>query len=334
MGYNHTTRLTSTEMAGIWGQFIKDTGIRCVLSYFLACVEDNEIRNVIEIAFNDSEEHIVFLTDLFQQENIPVPTGFTEKDVKVDTPRLFSDSYFLLYLKNLSAVEMGAQTLAIGLGVRSDIIDFHEKLLNESVRLQEMLKEVLIKKGLYIRPPYITTPNKAEFITDQSFLGKYVGKQRPLTVIEISHLFLLIQTNLAAKEIFTAFAQVVYEKDVKQYFLRGKEISHKHINIYRKIFLDEDLPAPMIWDSPVTDSTVSPFSNQLMMFDVTAMSAAGIASYAAAMAASPRKDISLKYARLLTELSLFAEDGANIMIEHGWLEEPPQAPNRNKLVKE
>ncbi|MCC3355683.1 DUF3231 family protein [Bacillus sp. REN16] len=51
------------------------------------------------------------------------------------------------------------------------------------------------------------------------------------------------------------------------------------------------------------------------------------------MAASPRRDLALKYASLIPEISLYAEDGAKIMIKHGWLELPPQADDREKLIK-
>ncbi|MEH7390053.1 DUF3231 family protein [Bacillus sp. JJ1503] len=39
-----------------------------------------------------------------------------------------------------------------------------------------------------------------------------------------------------------------------------------------------------------------------------------------ALAASQRKDLGFKYASLIPEISLYAEDGANIMIKHGWME--------------
>ncbi|MCM2535776.1 DUF3231 family protein [Neobacillus pocheonensis] len=31
-------------------------------------------------------------------------------------------------------------------------------------------------------------------------------------------------------------------------------------------------------------------------------------------------------------MAAFAEDGANIMIENGWLEEPPMAVDRDELI--
>lgn len=75
------------------------------------------------------------------------------------------------------------------------------------------------------------------------------------------------------------------------------------------------------------------FSDKLIMFHVTGMIAAGIGNYGMALAASPRRDIGVKYASLIPEISLYAEDGANIMINEGWMEEPPQNINRDHLAK-
>ena len=63
------------------------------------------------------------------------------------------------------------------------------------------------------------------------------------------------------------------------------------------------------------------------------MIAAGVGNYGMAMAASPRRDLGMRYASLIPEISLYAEDGANIMINHGWLEEPPQADDRDQLIE-
>jgi hypothetical protein len=69
-----------------------------------------------------------------------------------------------------------------------------------------------------------------------------------------------------------------------------------------------------------------------MMFQISAMIAAGIGNYGMAIAASPRRDLGMRYATLVPEIALYAEDGANIMIKHGWLEEPPQADDREELI--
>lgn len=110
-------------------------------------------------------------------------------------------------------------------------------------------------------------------------------------------------------------------------------MAQKHVEIFSKYLIDEDLPAPMGWDTAITDTTAKVFSDKLIMFHVSGMIAAGVGNYGAAMAASPRRDIGARYASLVPEITLYAEDCANLMIKQGWMEEPPQADDRDLLIK-
>jgi hypothetical protein len=223
--------------------------------------------------------------------------------------------------------------LALGVVTREDVFTFHNEVLDSSVKLQYLSRELMLRQGTYVRPPFVSTPDKVDFVEDQQFLGGILGKKRPLTTVEITHLFINVQTNAIGKTLILGFAQVAQKKEVIQYLLRGKQLAQKHIDIFSDILKKADLPAPMSWDTAVTDSTKPIFSDKLIMFHVTAMIAAGIGNYGTAMAASPRKDIAIKYASLIPEISLYAEDGANIMIKNEWLEEPPQTDDRKKLAK-
>jgi hypothetical protein len=115
--------------------------------------------------------------------------------------------------------------------------------------------------------------------------------------------------------------------------IRGKEISKKHIEIFSTYLNKNDLPSPMTWDSEVTDSTEPPFSDKLMMYHVGLLSTLGIGNYGVALSLSPRRDIATDLARLIAEVGLYAEDGANITIKNAWLERPPSAIDRNELAK-
>ncbi|WP_066363394.1 DUF3231 family protein [Neobacillus drentensis] len=146
-------------------------------------------------------------------------------------------------------------------------------------------------------------------------------------------MFSNIQTNMLGKALITGYAQIAQDKEVKEYLVRGRQIAQQHVDLFSEILKSEDLPVPMSWDSAVSDSTTSVFSDKLMMFNVSSMIAAGIGNYGMAIAASPRRDIALKYATLLPEIALYAEAGAKIMIKHGWMEEPPQADDRNEIIQ-
>lgn len=326
-------RLTCAEMSSLWSQYINDTVSICVLSYFLAKVEDEEVRPIVEYALNSSKGNIAFLQDFFRKESFPIPVGFTEQDVDIRAPRLFSDTYMLMYLRNMSILAMAANSVALGLATRSDVLDFHKSVFKSAVMTQDLSREMMLKQGTYIRPPFVSTPDKVDFVERQHFLAGFLGEKRPLTAIEVTHLFMNVQTNAIGKTLMIGFAQTAEKQEVKQFLLRGKQIAQKHMNFFSDILMKEDLPAPMSWDTAVSDSTTKVFSDKLIMFHVSAMIAAGIGNYGAAMAASPRRDLGMRYASLIPEIALYAEDGANIMIKHGWLEEPPQADDRNRLAK-
>lgn len=326
-------RLTAAEMSSLWTQYINDTLAACMNRYFLEKVEDEEVRPIIEWTLNTSKENISILQELFQKEDFPVPIGFTDQDVNPKAPRLFSDTFVLMYLRQMSILAMAANSAALGLVTRSDVVDFHKRVLQKGIELQDKTRDLMVKQGIYVRPPFITTPDKVDFVEKQQFLAGFFGKKRSVTSIEITHLFLNVQTNSIGKALITGFAQIAQNDEVKQFLVKGKQIAQKHIDIFSDLLIKEDLPAPMSWDSAITDTTEKIFSDKLIMFHISAMIAAGIGNYGMAIAASPRRDLGVKYASLIPEISLYAEDGANIMIKNGWLEEPPQADDRDLLIQ-
>ncbi|MBT2680915.1 DUF3231 family protein [Bacillus sp. ISL-35] len=323
--------LTAAEMSSLWTQYLNDTVSVCVLSYFLNNIEDNRVKEIVDFALNASQKNISLGKEIFDKEGFPYPIGFTGKDVNVHSPRLFSDTFVMMYIRHMSILGMAANAAAIGLGTRPDVIDHHKSVLKSAIQLQDMTRTLMLEQGTYIRPPFISVPDKVDFVEKQKFLSGFKNRRRALTSVEITHLFMNIQTNQIGKALIMGFIQVAQDKEVKGYLQRGKKIAQKHVDLFSEILKNNDIPAPMFWDSAVTDTTTQIFSDKLIMFHVSAMIAAGIGNYGAAMAASPRKDIGLQYANLIPEIALYAEDGANIMIKNSWLEEPPMADDRDVL---
>jgi hypothetical protein len=325
-------RLTAAEMSGLWTQYLSDTLAVCVGSYFLEKVEDEEVRPVIEFTLDVAKGNITIVQELFNKEEFPVPIGFTDKDVKPKAPKLFSDTFVLMFYRQMSILAMTASGAALGLVTRPDIVDFFKRISNAAIKLQDLTRDLMLKQGTYIRPPYISIPDKVDFVKRDHFLAGFFGHKRPITSVEVTHLFLNIQTNMIGKALITGYAQIAEDKEVKEFLVRGIRIAQQHAKLFSEILMNEDLPAPMSWDSAVSDSTTPVFSDKLMMFNVASMIAAGIGNYGMAMAASPRRDIALKYATVMPEVALYAEAGAKIMIKHGWMEEPPQADDRNEII--
>ncbi|MFZ3578789.1 DUF3231 family protein [Virgibacillus sp. DJP39] len=333
MENNHNPKLTSSELASLWGQYQNDTLSICVIPYFLNTVEDSEISSILDYGLELAKDHIRVIEETLNAEQHPIPVGFSKQDVNVNAPRLFSDSFVLFYMTNMGTMGLNTYSIALPNSTRKDIRDFYTSCLYSSAELYNRSSDLMLKKGIMVRPPYVSYPEQAEFVHKQHFLAGWIGEERPLTTIEISNLFFNLQRNALGNSLLTGFSQVAGSKDVRKYMVRGAEISKHHSAVFTKFLNNDNLPSPMTWDSQPTRSKVAPFSDKLMMFHTTALNAIGIGYYGASLGLSPRRDLAAAYTRLIAEIGLYTEDGANIMINNRWLEKPPSSPDRKGLAK-
>ncbi|MCM3602790.1 DUF3231 family protein [Robertmurraya korlensis] len=332
MHSDNNIKLTSAEISQLWSAYMSDSLAICVLKYFLEKAEDPEIRPVVEYALKLAQAHIEKLTLIFNDEKFPIPYGFNEEDVDLTAPRLFSDAYFLYYLQQWSSLGLISYSLALSLASRTDVFDYFSECTEDSKKLLKKTRNILLTKGLYIRAPYVTTPEKVDFIQKQNFLTGWFGERRALTTLEVSNLHANLQRNVLAKTTFIGFSQVAKSKEVARFITRGKEIASKHIEIYSSILIENDIPASVSWDNQVLNSTVSPFSDKLMLFHVNALAVGAIGYYGTSLSTSSRRDLSTHYLRILGEVLKYIEDAANIMIENGWMEQPPKVMDHDKLA--
>ena len=329
----HNIRLTSAEIANLWGAYMGNSMSICVLQYFYNHVEDKEIKDVLKYALSLSKKHVATITEIFNHEQFPIPAGFTDEDVNFNAPRLYSDTFFLNYLHQTTKGGFSLYAIALPNMARSDVREFVSECIVSLTELYNKVAEISLSKGVFIRPPLITIPHGVEFVESKKFLAGFLGDPRPLNALEITHIFSNIQTNALGKALLIGFSQVARNEELKEYFLRGKEIATKHAEVFSSMLRKEDLPAPMTWDHDVTDSRQSPFSDKLMLFHVTGLNALGLFNYGAAVSGSQRHDIHAQYGRLSTEIGIYAEAGAKLMIKNHWLEQTPLSPNRKELVK-
>ncbi|WP_404451824.1 DUF3231 family protein [Virgibacillus necropolis] len=329
-------QITSSEMAMLWTQYNQNSMSTQILKYFRETVEDNDIRPVVERALEIAERAVNDIGQIFQLEEIPLPDGFSEKDVDLKSPRLFSDGFMLSFIENLGTAGMLAWSISQGTSTRNDIRSLFTTLLAENSELFNLTVDTALSKGTYIRSPYITKPDEVEYIEGKGYLssGLKPFNKRSLNHIEVLHLFQNLKTNGVGDSISTGFAQTTNSKEVMAFMRRGKEISQKHKKIFSETLSQSDLSSPMSWDNCVTDSTTRVFSDKLMMFLISILSASGQGNYATASTASMRYDLVLNYQRLSIEIALYAKDGLEIMISNNWVEEPPQTPDRGELFKQ
>ncbi|MGP4039587.1 DUF3231 family protein [Gracilibacillus sp. D59] len=327
-------KLTSAEITNLWSTYMNDSGSICHLKYYLNIAEDTEIKSVIQSALDISQLHVNTITEIFTQEGYPVPHGFKlNEDVDVSAPRLFSDSYFLNNVNQLGKIGLNAYSMALPTAVREDVYSFFSQCLSESDNLIKQTNDILLAKGLYIKSPYLPKPESYDFVKEKSFLAGFFGEKRPLTGTEITNLYTNFQRNALGAATLIGYSQVAQDEEVKQFLLNGKEMANKHCEIFSSLLRESDLPCPMTWDTEVTDSITYTFSDRKMMFYTTSLIALSVGYYGTSMSMSPRRDIGVMYSRLVAEILKYANEGAKIMIKHGWMEEPPRALDRDELAK-
>jgi hypothetical protein len=324
---NVTERLTSAEMGKLWATYMGNSMAKCILSYYLQHVEDENIKNLLENALKLTEEFLKTIKEIFEKENFPIPKGFTEEDVNLNAPRLFEDEYYVHYLKYAAKAGMSIYNVAIPLVYRKDVKEFFRYCMNSTMDLMDQIKEILMNKGLIIKPPLIPIPEKVDFV-NKDFLNGFLGHVRPLHALEIAHFYDNIENNVTSKALIMAFAQVAKDENIRQLFERGRDMTATNIENYIQKLHDENLPSPTFLDDLVTTTLFSPFSDKLMLFHKMDMFSMKIRAFGNSVAVNGRHDVGLLYTKSLMKIGAFVEDAAKIMIEKGWMEQPPSAAKR------
>lgn len=321
----------STEIANVWSSYMNDSMAVCVLQHFLDKTEDAEVRSVLEYALQLAQKHMQTVTNLLHQEQAAIPQGFTDRDAAIKAPRLFTDIFYLYYIQNMGKIGMTVYSLALAHSFRQDIVAFYTECLESSAELFNRASRIMLSKGVMVRPPFIPLPKQTAFVQKQSFFTGWFGERRPLHAIEIANLYINMQRNILGASLLTGFSQTAQSTEVREFMVRGKKIAAKHSEIFGSVLTESELPASNTWSIQPTESTEPPFSDKLMMYHTVSLIASGIGHYGTGLATSTRRDLSTHYTRLTAEIVSYAEDGANIMINNGWMEEPPLAANRREL---
>ena len=205
----------------------------------------------------------------------------------------------------------------------NDVFKLHIVQSNEYYM---MTTNYLLGKGVLARPPYVTKPKQVKFIEDKNYMSglNVFSHKRPLNTIEIGYIYETLETSIFNMQLLAGFAQVATESEIKKYFIEGKELSKKIITEISEMLLQSDIQPPSTWTGKVTDSTLAPFSDKLMMFINSLISSTSLGFTALGTSFNMRSDLPLKLGLYSKDTFEYAKKGAKIMIKYKWMEEPPQ----------
>ncbi|WP_026702750.1 DUF3231 family protein [Salibacterium aidingense] len=327
--------LASSELATLWVIYQKKTMMARVVENFLSKNQEPEAQEILQ-PFHDREcNFITEITDIFKQEGAAVPVGFTENDVNLKSPPLFDDIYHIMYLRMMMKIATGLHALHMSMSYRKDIMKLYKDCSAFAEEYCVKTTQYLLEKGVLPRSPEVTMPVHAEFAENKDYRSgfKLLGNKRTLNSVEVAYLYQGIESNVTGMKLMTGFAQVAHKKDVREYFFRGKELSKTIVQKFSNVLLESDVNVPSTSSGLVTNSTLSPFSDKLMMYNTSLLSSFGLGSSALGTSFSLRKDLPLRMFMTAKDVYDFANDGGDLMIEHGWTEEPPQMEDRTKITK-
>jgi len=324
-------RLTSPEIANLWTHYIRETLSVCVNKYMLHTIQDPEIHSLFQTALHYSFKHIDALKALFKKEKFPIPKGFTEEDVNLEAPPLFTDVLCLKSLYMMSTHGHNEMSLSFATSLRPDIVDFYYQCNLDAMEIYKKAKDLLVSKQLYQQPPTYITPNKVEMIEHYNYVTDVFGKQRPINTIESGHAYFNLNKTFIAKAMILGFSQVSKNQNVRALLEKSLQVKNKHIDVFSSLLTKDNLHLPKSCETEVTNSNISPFSDRLMLLQTGFFFGVAVTYYNAALIASMRADISAHCEKAaLDSLWIYSRIGKD-MIDNQWMEQPPQADDRKRL---
>ncbi|WP_143522343.1 DUF3231 family protein, partial [Pseudomonas sp. 2822-17] len=82
----------------------------------------------------------------------------------------------------------------------------------------------------------------------------------------------------------------------------------------------------------VTDSTTSPFSDRLIIMLFHALNQMDITLLGHSLSLSMRADLTAHFSKLILDVLKYGQDGFKIMVNRGWMEQPPHATDRKQSI--
>lgn len=327
-------KLTSSEIGTLWGEYVNGTMTDVVNRYMVSIIDDEKIKAVFEDAIRTFEKQKQQIITFIEKEGFPVPIGFTESDLFKGKPRLFSDIFCLNYLHVMALHGLLGHTTALSVSVRKDLRDFYGSCDNDAKEMYNRTIDLLLEKGNFQRDPLFYPAENPEYVTSQDFTDGFFGKGRKLAATEIISISLNLKKSIMAKTLSIAFSQVAHTKEVRKFLTDSEKTADQQIKAFSKIMQTDNLPVPKSWETEVTTSTESPFSDKLMLYHIGFLFQAAQNYHGAGLATSMRTDLVAAYEGTILKNLMVTKQWFDIMVKNKWLEQPPLAPNRTEIAKE
>ena len=317
--------LSSVEYGALWTTYQKKTMILCILEYFYEKAEDPKAKNLMKGLHEKLSAKVEEIKKMLEDSGAIVPIGFTAEDVHLDAPKLFDDGFDIMFSRVLKEISMGMYVLHTTIAYRDDIINLYRELTELTQKYYLYFTEYLQQNKRMLQPPSINMPNSRNFIRNTAYMKgtNILGSQRGFNIVEYGLIYHSIESNIIGMQLMKGFAQSSSDKEVKQYFQKGYELSKKIYKDTEEMLIKSDIPSPPIPSGIVTNSTIAPFSEKLMLFCTYLLNGFSIGGQGFGAVFHLRNDVILQSGLFAKDVFAFGIKGARLMMDKGWLEEPP-----------
>ncbi|RSD28581.1 DUF3231 family protein [Mesobacillus subterraneus] len=320
--------ITSSELATLWLTYQEKTMKLRILEYFIEKADDTEARDIMTSLHVEIEGFVGKIVEIFEQEGAVVPAGYSAQDVNKEVPKLYDNGFDIMFVRLLAEISMGLHALNLTMTFRDDINILLTDFTALSQKYFRICSQYLLEKGLLVRTPYVSMPKTVEFVKDNEYLGGLAinpfNQKRTLNTVEVAHLHKGMESNLTGLQMILGFAQSAHDQEVKKFFYEGAELAKGIIKEISELMIQDSLPIPQTPGGNVTESTLAPFSDKLMMYCTSLFCSFSLGSNSLGTAFSLRNDLPLKMTIFTKDVFEYAHKGAKILIKNGWMEEPPQ----------
>ncbi|MGF6953407.1 hypothetical protein QF028_005912 [Neobacillus sp. B4I6] len=326
-------KLTSSEIGTLWGEYVNGTAVDTINRYMVTIIEDAAIKAIFEDAIETYAKQKNQMVTFLENEGFPVPIGFTESDLYKGKQRLFTDIFCLNYLHIMTLHGLLGHSTSLGVSVRKDLRYFYDACDNDGKRMYHQTIELLLEKGSFQRDPLFYPAKNPEYVSSNDFLDGFFGKGRMLAATEIISISFNLKKSIMSKTLSIAFSQVAQSKEVRKFLEEAEKVSDQQIKTLTKIMQTDNLPAPKSWETEVTASTDSPFSDKLMLYHIGFLFQAAQNYHGTGLASAMRTDLVAAYETTILKNLMVTKKWFNIMVQNKWLEQPPLAPNRKEIAQ-
>ncbi|MFC4322273.1 DUF3231 family protein [Litchfieldia salsa] len=320
--------ITSSELGYLWTGFSINDMSKWFLTAFLGLTKDEEIKDLYVFALQITNDLLSERNTILNNEGYPVPIGFSEEDIELNATPLFSNRFLLKYLHTGARLGLEFHSKSLALSTRADVRQYNINCLKSSIRLNDKIVDLLLKKGIYWRTPTLPAPHAPEYIQKSSYLNSWFGDTRPLNSMELANLYQILDLLIIMEALCIGFEQTAKLEETLELVREGMTSIKNQYNTLTDLLKRNNLPIPSSYSAEVIDSKERVFSDRIMVTHLAGLYGSLISQYGFSLGAVMRHDLVKMYTQQIVRAGVLSESITRFLIEKEWIEKIPGALSR------